>query len=325
MGTRVASALLLLAAAAPGARAEDPPAPAPPAAPAKEGAPVPAAEVTAKASPAGEIPWAKDLAEALVEAGKRDRLVLAVVLEDWYPSEPCRRLEEALKDPLARAAGEGSVPVRVVEDEKRTFSEARGLAGVGHPYTALLDAAGKPVAVLRGAWPAAAWAAHVRRLAAAAERWRARRSEAEKSPDDPKALFALSEALRDLGRSAEADDVLPRVERALGKSDPEGKSPLHPLVRFRRAEARVEDRMAVQDFEGARALLDAYEKEFPSSPHRRWVAFYRAVTQAYRGEPDPALETLREIAAEKADATLAALAAERVALIEKVVAEKAKK
>ena len=62
-----------------------------------------------------------------------------------------------------------------------------------------------------------------------------------------------------------------RVERA----DPKDVSGLGPQVRFRRLEARLEDLVSIQDFDGARDLCDAYDREFPASPRRDEVALLR--------------------------------------------------
>jgi hypothetical protein len=257
---------------------------------------------------------------AKAAAKERKVRILAVVTEDFYDSAPCRRLEKALEDPAAREALAAFVPLRAVEKEDLALSKALGLDDLGHPFTAILDAEGRPVAWLRGAFDGPAWAKEVRRLAAAADAVEARRAAAEKAPADPKALWELSEALRAAGRVREADDALSRSENA----DPEGKSGLLPLFRFRRLEARVEDRMAAQDFDGTRTLLDAYDREFPTSPRRPWVAFYRAVARALRGETDGALDDLREVAAgaKEKDPELAALAEARVAALEKVIDRK---
>jgi hypothetical protein len=252
-----------------------------------------------------------DLAAAKAAAKERKVRILAVVTEGFYPSEPCRRLEKAAED---REASAPFVLLRVVEKEELEFSKGLRLEDLGHPYTAILDAEGSVLAVLRGAFPAAAWAKEVKRLAAAADAVDAKRDALGKSPADPKALWEFSEALRAAGRVREADDALSRAENA----DPEGKSGLAALFRFRRAEARVEDRMAVQDFDGARALLDAYEKEFPSSPRKAWVALYRALCRGLAGED------LKEVAAgaKGKDADLLALAESRIAAFEKVAERK---
>ncbi len=276
--------------------------------------PAPAPAPTEAKAPA-PLEWAKDLDAAKAAAKEKGRRILAVVTEEFYPSEPCRRLEKALEDPAAKEVLGPFVPLRVVEKEDLAFSKGAGLKDLGHPYSAILDADGTVVASLRGAYAADAWAKEVRRLAAAADAWSAKRSAAEKAPVDAGALFGLSEALRDLGRVREADDVLSRAENA----DPEDRAGLAPLLRFRRLEARVEDRMAAQDFEGVRTLLDTYEREFPNSPKRPWVALWRALARAYRGETDGALEDLREIASSAKDEVLAAQAKERVAALERVV------
>jgi len=263
-----------------------------------------------------------DLAAAKAAAKERKVRILAVVTEDFYPSEPCRRIEKAVDE---KGVAASFVLLRVVEKEDLALSKGLRLDDLGHPYTALLDAEGNVLAALRGAFDAAAWSAEVKRLAAAADGVEAKRAALEKSPADPKALWELSEAIRAAGRVREADESLARAENA----DPEGKSGLAPLFRFRRAEARVEDRMAVQDFEGARALLDAYEKEFPASPRKAWVAFYRALCRGLAGEVDGALEDLKEVAAKAkpgekgADPELLALAESRAAALGKV-AEKRK-
>jgi tetratricopeptide (TPR) repeat protein len=284
------------------ARAEEPPAPAPAAAPAEP-------------KPAAAVEWAKDLDAAKAAAKEKSRRILLVATEDFYPSEPCTRLEKAVAEPAAREALAGFVPLRVVEKEGVEVSRTLGLQDLGHPYTALLDAEGKVVAALRGAFGAEAWAKEMRRLAAAADAWEAKRAAAENTPGDARALFDLSEALRDLGRVREADDVLARAENA----DPEDRARLAAQFRFRRLEASVEDRMAAQDFDGARALLDAYEKEFPNSPLKPWVGFYRALTRAWRGEADGALEDLKEIAGSAKDPALAALAREKASALEKLI------
>jgi tetratricopeptide (TPR) repeat protein len=247
-----------------------------------------------------------DLAAAKAAAKERKVRILAVVTEDFYPSEPCRRLEKAVDE---KGVAASFVLLRVVEKEDVALSKGLRLDDLGHPYTALLDAGGNVLAALRGAFDGV----------------EAKRAALEKTPADPKALWELSEAIRAAGRVREADESLARAENA----DPEGKSGLAPLFRFRRAEARVEDRMAVQDFEGARALLDAYEKEFPASPRKAWVAFYRALCRGLAGEVDGALEDLKEVAAKAkpgekgADPELLALAESRAAALGKV-AEKRK-
>lgn len=258
-----------------------------------------------------------DLAAAKAAARERKVRILAVVTEAFYPSEPCRSLEKAAED------GEATAPfvlLRVAEKEDLAFSKDLRLDDLGHPYTAILDAEGAVLATLRGAFPGAAWAKEVKRLAAAADAVDAKRAAVGKSPADAKAIWEFSEALRAAGRVREADDALARAENA----DPEGKSGLAPLFRFRRAEARVEDRMAVQDFDGARALLDAYEKEFPSSPRKPWVAFYRALCRGLAGEVDGAVEDLKEVAAgaKGKDPELLALAESRIAAFEKVAEKK---
>ena len=258
-----------------------------------------------------------DLAAAKAAAKERKVRILAVVTEDFYPSEPCRRMEKALD---AKEVVAPFVPLKVVEKEDVAFSKGLGLEDLGHPYTAILDAEGKVVATLRGAFEAAAWAKEVGRLAAAADAVEAKRAGAGASPADPKGIWEFSEALRAAGRVREADEALSRAENA----DPEGKAGLAPLFRFRRAEARVEDRMSVQDFEGAKALLDAYDREFPNSPRKAWVAFYRAIVRGLTGEVDGAIEDLKEIAAgaKEKDPDLQALAESRAAAFEKVVEKK---
>lgn len=239
---------------------------------------------------------------------------------EFYPSELGARLEKAVEEEPARAALAGLVPLRIVEKEDLAFSKALGLQDLGHPYTALLDSEGRFLAHLRGAVPAAAWSKEIRRLVAAAAALDVKKDEARKDASNAKALFALSEAWRELRRDREADDILARAENA----DPDDKTGLLPLFRFRRVEARVEDRMAAQDFEGARTLLDAYDREFPTSPRKSWIAFYRAVARAFRGETEPALEDLRELATGAAakDEPLLALVTERIAALEKVIDRK---
>jgi len=322
-GKAVRNALLVLFFAASPAAAQEgsaPPAPPPPV----PAPPVPdAGSSAAPATPPPaklEVVWRKDLDAAKAAAREGSLRIVAVVTEEFYPSELCARLEKAVEEEPARAALAGLVALRIVEKEDLAFSKALGLQDLGHPYTALLDSEGKYLAHLRGAVPAAAWAKEIGRLLAAAASLDRRRDEARKDASNAKALFGLSEAWRELRRDREADDVLARAENA----DPDDRAGLLPLFRFRRVEARVEDRMAAQDFEGARALLDAYDREFPTSPRKPWIAFYRAVTRAYRGETEPALEDLRELAAGAAakDESLLALVTERVASLEKVIDRK---
>ncbi len=266
---------------------------------------------------AQEAKPAADLAAAKAQAKERKVRILAVVTEDFYPSEPCKRMEAALD---AKEAVAPFVPLKVVEKEDVAFSKGLALEDLGHPYTALLDADGKVLATLRGAFEPAAWAKEVARLSAAADAVEAKRPAAEASPADAKGIWEFSEALRAAGRVRDADEALARAENA----DPEGKAGLAALFRFRRVEARVEDRMSVQDFEGSKALLDAYDREHPNSPRKAWVAFYRALCRGLLGEVDGAIEDLKEIAAaaktgEKgADADLLALAESRAAAFEKV-------
>lgn len=310
----LAAAGALLAAAAPARAGEgDPPPPAGAPAPAPAAAPAPPAPAKEPAAPA---PWARDLAAAKAAAAERRVRILAVVTESFYPSEPCDRLAAAVLDPAAAKAAGGFALLRIEEKEDLAFSKGLGLEDLGHPYTALLDAEGRVVATLRGARGAEAWAREVARLSAAADALDEARAAAAGAPGDARTLWRLSEALRDLGRTREADDALARAENA----DPEGKSGLAPHFAFRRLEALVEDRMAVQDFEGARAALDGYDREHPSSPRRRLVFLWRALCRAHLGEAEAALEDLREVAAEKGDEALAALAAEKAAALEKVIA-----
>ena len=312
------STVLLLSLLAPAARGQDGGKAAPPPAPAPGEKPsAPASAPPAPAAPAA-VAWAKDLDAAKTAAKEQGRRILAVLLEDFYPSEPCGRLEKALEDAAAREALAGFVPLRVVEKEDLAFAKSLGLDDLGHPCTAILDAEGRALAWLRGAFDGAAWAKEVRRLGAALDALESKRAAAEKAPADAKALWELSEGLRAAGRVRDADDALARAENA----DPEGRTGLSPLLRYRRLEARVEDRMAVQDFEGARTLLDAYDREFPASPRRPWVAFLRAVARAYRGEVDGALEDLREIAASAKDEELLPLVTARIAALEKVLEKK---
>jgi tetratricopeptide (TPR) repeat protein len=240
-----------------------------------------------------------------------------VVTEGFYESAPCRRFEKALADPTAVETMGMFVLLRIAEKEDLALSKGLGLEDLGHPYTALLDEEGRPLAWLRGAFGAADWAKEVRRLAAACDAVEARRAALAKAPGDARALWELSEALRDAGRVRDADETLARAENA----DPDGKSGLLPLFRFRRLEARVEDRMAVQDFEGVKTLVDAYDREFPGSPRRPWVAFYRAVARACRGETDAALDDLREVAAgaKGKDAALVAAVEARIAALDRVI------
>jgi tetratricopeptide (TPR) repeat protein len=258
-----------------------------------------------------------DLAAAKAAAKERKVRILAVVTEEFYPSEPCKRMEKALDDKEAAAP---FVPLKVVEKEDVAFSKGLALEDLGHPYTAILDAEGRVLASLRGAFESAAWAKEVKRLAAAADGVEAKEAALAKSPADAKSIWEFSEALRSAGRVREADDALARAENA----DPEGKSGLAALFRFRRVEARVEDRMSVQDFEGARALLDGYDKDHPNSPRKAWVAFYRALCRGLVGEVDGAIEDLKEVAAgaKEKDPELLALAESRVAVLEKVVEKK---
>ena len=107
-----------------------------------------------------------DLAAAKAAAKERKARILAVVTEDFYPSEPCRRMEKVLDDKEAVAP---FVPLKVVEKEDVAFSKELRLEDLGHPYTAILDAEGKVLATLRGAFEAAAWSKEVRRLASAAD------------------------------------------------------------------------------------------------------------------------------------------------------------
>jgi hypothetical protein len=261
-------------------------------------------------------PPAKDLAAAKAEAGKSGMRILAVITTTHYESEPCRALEEALGSAEARAVLDGFVVLLAKEGEDLAFSKSLGLEGLGHPCTALLDAEGKPQAWLRGAWDGASWAREVKRLLAAVEALAGKRAAAEKAPGDPGALWEWSEALRAAGRTGEADDALARAENA----DPEGKSGLAAQFAFRRLEARVEDRMAIQDFEGARDLLDAHDREHPLSPRRAWVALYRALARAGRGEVDDAVRDLEDLlpAAKEKDPDLHALAESRLAGLKRI-------
>ena len=292
-----AAALVLLLS-----MAEESPAPAPASAPAKPS-------------------WLTDAAAARREAREKGTRVLAVVLAGFYESEPCARLEKALEEEAARAALEGLVPLRVVEKEDLAFSKAAGLEDLGHPYTALLDPEGKAVGWRRGALPAKEWAREVRALVDAAAALEAKRAAAEKDPADARALFELSEALRPLGRVREADEALGRAERA----DPADRAGLAPLFGFRRLEARLEDLVAAQDFAAARALCDDYDREFPGSPRRSRVAFWRAVCRAHLGEPEAARKDLEALAAEAAEEDLRTLARERAEAIGRVLEKRAGK
>ena len=289
--------------------------------PAEEAAAQVRALLLAAALLAQEAKPPADLAAAKAAAKERKARILAVVTQDQYASEPCRRMEKALEDKDATAP---FVPLRVVEKEDAAFSKALRLDDLGHPYTVLLDADGKALAALRGAFEPAAWAREVKRLAAAADGVEGTATSLAKAPSDPKALWDWSEALRAAGRVREADEALARAENA----DPEGKSGLAPHFRFRRLEARVEDRMAVQDFDGAKALLDAYDREFPTSPRKGWIAFYRAIGRGMSGEIDGAIEDLKEVAAgakagEKgAEPDLLALADSRAAAFAKALERK---
>ncbi len=290
--------------------------------PAQDGAAEPAPEKPAEkpaAPPATPAPAPEppaDLAAARTLAAERNCRILAVVTEEFYASEPCDRLAKALGEPEAAKAAEGFVLLRVSEKEDVAFSKSLGLEDLGHPYTAILDGSGKAQASLRGAFEAGRWAKEILRLSRALDAVDAARAAVAKDAADARALWDLSEALRDAGRVREADDVLATAER----KDPDGTSGLAPLFAFRRVEARMEDRMAVQDFEGARAALDAYDRSFPNSPRRRHVFVYRALCRAHLGEADAALADLKEVAAEKKDEALSALAAEKAASLEKVIA-----
>jgi hypothetical protein len=311
-----AVALLLAAAAAAG---EEP-------APAPKPAENPPAEKPAEEKPAAKeepgakavaVVRAKDLEGAKAAAKAARRRIVVVAVPAWYESEPSRRIAKALQDDRAVDALGGFVLLEEKEKADLALSKALGLEDLGHPYTAILDEEGRVLASLRGAFDAAAWAGEVRRLAVACDAVAARRAALAKAPGEPKALWELSEALREAGRVREADETLARAENA----DADGKSGLLPLFRFRRLEARVEDRMAVQDFEGVKTLVDAYDREFPGSPRRPWVALYRALARAYRGETDAALEDLREVAAgaKGKDESLRVAAEARIAALEKVI------
>ncbi len=308
-----AAALPLTAGVTAAAPGDPPAAPVPPAA--APAAPASKPEVPPPAADGKEAPkWHGELAAAKAEAAAANRRILAVVTAGWYPSEPSRRLAEAVADPDAAPALEGFALLRVTEDATLPLSTPLGLVDEGHPYTALLESDGTVVASLRGAWPAARWAEDVRTLAAAADTRAAAAARVAATPTDLRARWDLSEALRALGRSAEADAELGRAEAL----DPEGRSPLQAEFRFRRTEARYEDRMAVQDFAGALALLDAYEKDFPNGPRRRWVAVYRALGLAYSGDIDGALADLATLAADGRDPALQRLAADRRAAVERI-------
>jgi len=318
--TRAAlAAALVLAAAGPGRAAEEPAPPPPKTAPAP--VPRPAEAPAAEAKPAGADGWHTDPEAARREAREKGRRVLAVVLAGAYESEPSRRLERAIGEAPAKAGVEGLVPLRVAEKEDLAVSKAAGLEDLGHPYTAILDAEGRALGWRRGAFPAEAWAKEVRALASAVAEWERKRDAAAGSPSDAKALWECSEALRPLGRVREADDLLDRVERA----DPSGAAGFAPRIRFRRLEARLEDLVAVQDFDGARDLCDAYDREFPGSPRRDDVALWRAICRAYRGEAEAARRDLEALAGATADEGIRAAARARIEALDRVLEKKGAK
>ena len=304
--TPVARALLAaaLVSAAPAVFAEEP-------------APVPAPD----AKPPAARAWLTDIDAARKEARASNRRILAVVLAGSYESEPSRRLERALDEAPAKTALEGLVPLRVSEGADLAFSKAAGLEDLGHPYTAILDADGRAVGWRRGAFPAEAWAKEARGLAAAAAAWDGKRAAVEKAPGDAKALWECSESLRPLGRVREADDLLDRVERV----DPKDAAGLGPLVRFRRLEARLEDLVSIQDFDGARDLCDAYDREFPASPRRDEVAFWRALCRAFKGEPETARRDLEALAESTKDEALRARIRAKMEALDRVIEKKGAK
>lgn len=320
--TPVARALFAAAllVAVPAARAEEPAAPPPK----TESAPAPESKPAAPAparSPAAPGTWLTDAEAARREARSSNRRILAVVLAGSYESEPSRRLERALDEAPAKAALEGLVPLRVSEGADLAFSKAAGLEDLGHPYTAILEADGRAVGWRRGAFPAEAWAKEARALAAAAAAWDGKRAAVDKAPGDAKALWECSEALRPLGRVREADDLLDRVERA----DPKDAAGLGPQVRFRRLEARLEDLVSIQDFDGARDLCDAYDREFPASPRRDEVALWRAIGRAFRGEPETARRDLEALAEATKDEALRARIRAKIEALDKVIEKKGAK
>jgi tetratricopeptide (TPR) repeat protein len=275
--------------------------------------PAPAAPATTAPASTPEV-WHTETAKAIADAATRNVRILAIVTQDFYPSDPCVRLLASIDDPATRAARDGLVLLRVNEGKALPFSTERKLEGEGHPYTALLEPSGAPVSVLRGAWTATAWAEKVTRLRAAATRWDAARTASVEKPHDAATLYELSESLRALERVQEADEALRRADARL----PADSTDLKARVRFRLMEARFEDRVAVQDFDGADALLNAFERDHPNAPHRRRVALYRALVRAHRGDLDVAIAELDALAALEGDPDLAREAAEHAAAARRI-------